>query len=137
MASGHDLTLDFANYITGIGSAALSARNSEQLRRLLLDNLGVSLVGATQPWTRSLIEWAGRFAGTGQSPVVGTDLRVAPSIAALVNGTAAHGYELDDTHDASMSHPGAVVIPAALAVAAEAGASHQTTFSAIAAGLGG
>jgi 2-methylcitrate dehydratase PrpD len=134
MASGHDVTLDFANYITGIGSAGLSARNSEQLRRLLLDNLGVSLVGATQPWTRSLIEWASRFAGTGQSPVVGTELRVAPSIAALVNGTAAHGYELDDTHDASMSHPGAVVIPAALAVAAETGASHQTTFSAIAAG---
>jgi 2-methylcitrate dehydratase PrpD len=129
-----DATLDLANYIVRIGSAELSTQDTEQLRRLLLDNLGVSWVGATQPWTKSLIDWASRFAGTGQSPIVGTELKVAPSIAAIVNGTAAHGYELDDTHDASMSHPGAVVIPAALAVAAETGASHQATFSAIAAG---
>ena len=55
--------------------------------------------------------------------------------AALANGTAAHGYELDDTHEGySSSHPGAVVISAALAVAAESGSSGRDILAAIAAG---
>jgi 2-methylcitrate dehydratase PrpD len=69
-----------------------------------------------------------------KAPIAGTWLEVAPSIAALINGTAAHGYELDDTHDASMSHPGAVVIPAATALAAEIGASVDELIAAIACG---
>src|SRR5262249_12414215 len=104
------------------------------VRYLLLDCLGVSRVGATLAWTRAMTECAGRFAGSGKAPIAGTWLEVAPSIAALINGTAAHGYELDDTHDASMSHPGAVVIPAATAVAAEIGASADELIAAIASG---
>jgi 2-methylcitrate dehydratase PrpD len=34
----------------------------------------------------------------------------------LINGCAAHSIELDDTHDESLSHPGAAIIPAALAL---------------------
>src|SRR5262245_2571214 len=85
-------------------------------------------------WTKAMAEWARRFRGSGRAPIVGTGLEVAPSIAALINGTAAHGYELDDTHDASMSHPGAVVIPAATAVAAEIGTSVDELMAAVASG---
>ncbi|MGE0749159.1 MAG: MmgE/PrpD family protein [Variibacter sp.] len=134
MIAAENKTLSFAQQILQIGRDGLTAADSEQLRRLILDLLGVSRIGATLPWTREMIAWAESFRGSGQAPVVGTDLSVAPSIAALVNGTAAHGYELDDTHDASMSHPGAVVIPAALAVAAERGASIDETLVAIACG---
>ena len=52
----------------------------------------------------------------------------------MVNGTSAHGYELDDTHDKSMSHPGAVVISAAIAVGDELGASGEDIMIAIVAG---
>ncbi|MDB5592983.1 MmgE/PrpD family protein [Enterovirga sp.] len=134
MTATDNATLLFARQILEIGRGGLSAADQEQLRRLLLDCLGVSRIGGTLSWTEALIGWAGRFAGSGAAPVVGTDLMVAPSIAALINGTAAHGYELDDTHDASMSHPGAVVIPAALAVAAELGSSAEDTMAAIACG---
>ena len=49
---------------------------------------------------------------------------------------SAHGLELDDTHDVSVSHPGAVVIATALAVAADSDApvTGQTLCAAIAAG---
>lgn len=134
MTATENATLPFARQVLGIGAAGLSDGDRDQLRRLLLDCLGVSRIGATLPWTRSMIEGARRFSGSGAAPVVGTDLLCAPSVAALVNGTAAHGYELDDTHDASMSHPGAVVIPAALSVAAEVGASSDDTLAAIACG---
>jgi 2-methylcitrate dehydratase PrpD len=127
-------TIAFAKQVLEIGPSTLTEADREQLRRLILDLLGVSRIGATLPWTREMIAWAESFRGSGQAPVVGSNLTVAPSIAALVNGTAAHGYELDDTHDASMSHPGAVVIPAALAVAAQRGSSADDTLAAIACG---
>jgi 2-methylcitrate dehydratase PrpD len=61
----------------------------------------------------------------------------APSLrasdAALVNGTAVHAFELDDYHQAKL-HPGAVVIPAAVAMAEKLGASGEQLVTAIAAG---
>ena len=45
--------------------------------------------------------------------------RTTPAMAALANGAAAHALELDDVHEEAISHPGAVVVPAALAVAEE------------------
>ncbi len=134
MGAAKNATIAFAAQILDIGARAPSPGDREQLRRLMLDCLGVSQIGATLEWTREMVDWAGRFKGTGAAPVVGTQLTMAPHLAALINGTAAHGYELDDTHDASMSHPGAVVIPAALAVAAETGASGDATLSAISCG---
>ncbi|MCO5066832.1 MAG: MmgE/PrpD family protein [Rhizobiaceae bacterium] len=134
MAVASDTTLRFARQISQIGQRGLSPADKEQVRRLLLDLLGVSLMGATMPWSKAMAEWARRFDGSGKAPVVGTNLRVAPTIACLANGTACHGYELDDTHDESMSHPGAVVIPAALALATELDSSFDDVLSAIAAG---
>ena len=134
MTAEQNLSLSFAREILAIGSGGLSPGDQDRVRYLLLDCLAVSRVGATLAWTRAMTEWAGRFAGSGKAPIVGTGLEVAPSIAALINGTAAHGYELDDTHDASMSHPGAVVIPGATAIAAEIGASADELMAAVASG---
>src|SRR5262245_27498438 len=134
MTAEQNLSLSFAGEILAIGSGGLSLADQDQVRYLVLDCLGVSRVGATLAWTRAMTEWAGRFAGSGKAPIVSTPLEVAPSIAALINATAAHGYEFDDTHDSSMSHPGAVVISAATAVAAEVGASADALTAAIASG---
>ena len=54
---------------------------------------------------------------TGCSRVVGTTESAAPSVAALINGTAAHTSELDDIYAPGLFHPGAPIIAAALAVA--------------------
>jgi len=134
MTTTPKLTLGFARQILDIANGRLSYEDREKVRYLMLDCLAVARVGGTLAWTKSMIEWAGRFAGSGKAPLVGTRTRVAPSIAAFINGTAAHGYELDDTHDPSMSHPGAVVIPTAIAMAAEVGASTEAVVGAIAAG---
>lgn len=134
MTAVENKSLTFAKQILQIGQDGLIDTDHEQLRRLILDLLGCSHIGATLATTRDMIGWAESFRGSGQAPLAGTTLTVAPSIAALVNGTAAHGYELDDTHDASLSHPGGVVIPAALAVAAERGSSANDTLAAIAGG---
>jgi 2-methylcitrate dehydratase PrpD len=88
----------------------------ERTKDLVLDHLGVSLYGTTLPWTRMVLEFVLAEHGEPQSTIYASQ-RVPMRAAALVNGAAAHAIELDDTHDESLSHPGSVVIPAALAVA--------------------
>ena len=129
-----DFTGALAAEIVGLTHRGLAPHDVEQIRRLLLDHFAVAQRGAALPWTRELAAWTRRFAGTGVAPVLGTDYAATACMAALVHGTAAHGYELDDTHDATMSHPGCCVIPAVLAVGAELDASQAHTLLAIAAG---
>ncbi|HET9024908.1 MAG TPA: MmgE/PrpD family protein, partial [Burkholderiaceae bacterium] len=58
----------------------------------------------------------------------------APLIAAAVNAASSHFAEQDDVHNGSVFHPGAVVIPPALAVAQALGASGSDLVTAIVAG---
>ncbi|MCG3754003.1 MmgE/PrpD family protein [Amycolatopsis sp. Poz14] len=128
------LTATLARHVARVASSPLTEPDTEALRRLFLDNFVVSRWGSTRPAARQVAQWSRRFAGTGASPVLGGSWRTEPSAAALVHGTAAHSYELDDTHDVTTSHPGSVVIPAALAVAAETKATQEELFRATAAG---
>jgi 2-methylcitrate dehydratase PrpD len=100
----------------------------------LLDHLGVCLRGSDLPWGRALTEWAETYSGTGPCVVFGTRLRTTAPVAALVNATGAHGLEMDDTHDISLTHPGAPVIATALAVGVQEKRSGGEIMAAIAAG---
>jgi len=129
-----DLTAVLAENLAALNYAALSSADQTQIKRLVLDHVGVCRRGAEQPWCLALREWAGRYAGSGASVVFATALRTAPNVAALVNASAAHGMELDDTHDSSVSHPGAVVIATALALGIQHQISGGEIMAAIAAG---
>ncbi|RZK74723.1 MAG: MmgE/PrpD family protein [Rhodococcus sp. (in: high G+C Gram-positive bacteria)] len=128
------LTARLADHVAHVANSPLTAEDVEAVRRLFLDGFVVSLWGSTRPAAKQIAEWSRRFAGTGNSVVLGGDWTTEASTAALVHGTAGHSYELDDTHDVTTSHPGCVIIPAALAVAAETNASQSELFRAVAAG---
>lgn len=55
-------------------------------------------------------------------------------MAAFANGAAAHAFELDDVHEEAVNHPGAVVVPAALAVAEDLDASGRAFLEAVVVG---
>jgi 2-methylcitrate dehydratase PrpD len=84
-------------------------------RNAFADWLAVTLGGSGQHIVTALLD--GLAPGSGTSRIVGRGVRTAPSLAALVNGTAAHALELDDIYSPGLFHPGAPVIAAALAVA--------------------
>ena len=134
MSSNENRSLRFAEQLIALGHSSLSGSDTEQIRRLILDVLGVTLRGSGLPLSLNMRDWARQFSQSGQAPVVASGFSTAPSVAAFINATAAHSYELDDTHDASMSHPGSVVIATALAMAAGTSISQAKLFSAIAAG---
>jgi 2-methylcitrate dehydratase PrpD len=70
----------------------------------------------------------------GNSGVFGDGTRYTPAGAAFLNGALAHSLDFDDTHAAASLHPGAPVIPAALAAGEMAGASGADVLAAIIAG---
>lgn len=127
-------SLELAKDMIAIDAGSLTATDITQLEKLILDYAAVAMCGSVQPWGRKLRDWARDQNTTGSARLIGSGARANAATAALANGTSAHGYELDDTHEGSNSHPGSVVISAALAVAAETGAKGRDTMAAIAAG---
>ena len=116
-------SLDLAKEMIALDAAALTEVDIAQLQRLIMDYSAVTLCGSVQPWGYKMRVWAQEQKSNGPCRLIGSGELANAATAALANGTAAHGYELDDTHEASSSHPGAVVITAALAVAAECGSN--------------
>lgn len=134
MSDHTGISVALANELIDLDSARFSEADVDQLKRLILDYAAVTLCGAAQPWGRKLRTWAREQGAAGKARLIGSGDGAPAATAGLANGTAAHGYELDDTHQGSSSHPGAVVITAALAVATETGASGRDVLAAVAAG---
>src|SRR5580765_5154102 len=105
-----------------------------QLKRCLLDSIGCGIYGALQPWGRIAAEVAIGFSEGGSCSLFARCESVSPSDAALANGTAIHGFEIDDAHVSSSLHPGAVTLPAALATAQAQNANGAELLAALIAG---
>ncbi len=134
MNSRHPSSVEFAADAAAVDTDDLSDLDVEMLKHLLLDYCYVALAGSKQVWGQKLRQWAVHSGGAGVATLVGEADKSPAHTAALVNGTSAHGYELDDTHERSFTHPGAVVFPAGLAIAEEQGASGLEFLAAATAG---
>lgn len=104
------------------------------IKRSLLDSLGCGIYGAAQTWGKIAAQTVVGFSGGGRASLFGRSEKVSAPDAALANGTAIHGFEIDDLHLAGMVHPGAVTIPGTLAIAEVESLSGKNFLCAIAAG---
>ena len=99
--------------------------SSDTARRLardaIADTLACLYAGRNDMSTRAVADAFGRQSD-GEAALV-TGGRHSPSVAALVNGTAAHALDYDDNFRPGMSHASAVILPALLAVADRVSAS--------------
>ncbi len=100
----------------------------------LIDALGCGLFGAKQPWGLIMREEALNDQSQGHCTLLGHSQTVSASLAALCNGTAIHGFELDDLLSEAVIHPGAVIIPVVLAVSEAVNASGMDVLRGIIAG---
>ena len=90
--------------------------------RALVDTVGVTLAGASEPVSR-IVQRVVSADGPGPCRLLGTPLSAGASNAALANGTAAHAHDYDDMCFVSLAHPSAPLVAAALAAAERGGAS--------------
>lgn len=128
-------TRELAAFASALRYEDLPPEVIERIRLCALDSFGCCLFGATLPWTRKVGELA---LGEGARPaatLIGMGTKTSAALAALVNGTAGHAFELDDIHKESILHMGSLAIPAALAIAEEEGRpGGRETITAMAAG---
>lgn len=106
-----------AEFAVGLRYEDLPANVIAYAKQCILDSLGCGIFGAPTPWTKSVARVVEKLGQKKGASAWGMKLRADPTGIALINGTAAQGYELDDCHDQSMSHYGAGVVPTVLAAA--------------------
>ena len=84
------------------------------VRSLLVDVAGLCLAARHTDFMRATVQASD---DPGECTVIGQAAARSIAMAALCNGTAAHGEDFDDTYEGGPAHAGAVVVPALLAAA--------------------
>ncbi len=131
--AGGSRSADLAEFLSGL-HGRVSSRHIDAASNCVIDTLGCIAYGAELPWSMAAARHALATGGGGDCTVVGRPDRASPAMAAFANGAAAHAFELDDVHEEAVNHPGAVVVPAALAVAEEVDASGLAFLEAVVVG---
>lgn len=123
-----------AEFASSLTLSAIPLAVVAHAKLCLLDGLACALYGAQLEWGRIGADVASALAPGGDATLWGHHNKAGAAAAALANGTALHGFEIDDVHVRAMLHPGAVVLPAVLALAETEGATGAQLLTAIIAG---
>jgi 2-methylcitrate dehydratase PrpD len=110
------ITRTLVSYSHALKSGDLTGEVVERAKYLLLDYLGVAIVGSLGESSQPIYWMLVRSVSHGPCTVIGTASQTSPESAALANGTASHSVELDDTHQAGSIHPGVVMFSTAIAL---------------------
>ncbi len=106
-----------------------------QVKRCILDWLGVGLAAARHETTCILGDHVRRMGGAAQASILGSGEKVSVEQAALINGTMSHVHDFDDTHIETVIHPSSPIIPAACAMGEWRGLGGRECITAVAVGM--
>lgn len=101
----------------------------------IIDQYGLQIGGSEFPWSRSIYQYIKSFAGIGSSTITRYGDPVSAVQAAFINGSFAHAQDFDDSHQEAQTHPGSVVIPAAIAIGEHLDLSGEIILKAIIIGI--
>jgi 2-methylcitrate dehydratase PrpD len=105
-----------ATYMANAAKKPLPKHVAEKTKHHVLDTIAAMVSGSRLlPGTKA-IAYAKTLGGAPQSLVIGSKIITNAEQAAHINGMLAHADETDDSHAASLSHPGCAIVPAALAM---------------------
>jgi 2-methylcitrate dehydratase PrpD len=123
------------HFVAALNYDALPAPLARKLKLHVLDALGVAIAFREEPLARQLLDMAAADAELAACSLIGTTQRSSARTAAFVNGAMMHGFDFDDIHLDSLTHPSAVVLPAVLALAQAERVNGRTALAALAAGI--
>jgi 2-methylcitrate dehydratase PrpD len=127
------IALDLAQRIAAVKYEDLPQDAVHWAKVGVLDTVGVTLAGCREDTARLAALALG--AGTGPSHVFGSDRRVNPLDAAVINGAASHALNFNDCNNTFGGHPSAPVLSALFALADETGANGREFIAAYVAGF--
>ncbi len=121
-------TRDLARFASAIQFSDLPKEVIERIKLCVLDHIGCVLFGATLPWTQKVAALAMAEGAAPVASISGMGKKTSIALAALVNGTSGHAFELDDMHKESIVHIGSLAPPVAFGFAeAAAGKGGKAT----------
>jgi 2-methylcitrate dehydratase PrpD len=121
-----------AEAIATVTAQTLPAAMRARCEETLIDVVGLCLAARNEDYVRSVLAACD---DDGPCTAIGHARTLSAAGAALVNGTAAHGEDFDDTFEGGPVHAGAVIVPAVLAAAERHGASGADALAGMAAGI--
>jgi len=89
----------------------------EKTKHHVLDTIAAMISGSRLAPGMKAIAYIKTLGGVKEASVIGSNFITTAVNAALANGMLAHADETDDSHAASLTHPGCGIVPAALAMA--------------------
>jgi 2-methylcitrate dehydratase PrpD len=104
-----------SSYMSEAGERALPEEALEHTKRHILDTFAAMVSGSDLAPGRFAVHFAREHSAEKVATVVASDVVCGAIEAAFSNAMLAHSDETDDSHAPSESHPGASVVPSALA----------------------
>ncbi|GAA5194089.1 MmgE/PrpD family protein [Arthrobacter gyeryongensis] len=127
------VTTELATHIATAQQRGLTEDLANRTKQHLLDGLIAVISGSTLRAGALGISYASLHGGTGESTVA-RGPRTTLEMAAFANAMSAHADETDDVNNRARIHPGASIVPAALAVGEAMDSSGKSLLGAISLG---
>ena len=131
MAERLNLTEQLSNYIVSHQASQFPEPILDRAKIHILDTFGAMISGSMLKPGKVVIDFVRAEGGPRQATVVATDVQTTAILAALANAMTAHADETDDAHFPTVTHPGSVILPAALAIAEREHRSGQDLIAAV------
>jgi 2-methylcitrate dehydratase PrpD len=110
------ITMALADYSASTSADSIPEAIRERAKKIIFDEMACARFGRRSAAGKLSAAYAQAFAGRLESRILGTNVRVSAPFAALANGAAGHGEEVDGAHVVG-GHPGATLVHSAVAVA--------------------
>jgi len=121
----------FAAWAGGLSAADIPAEVRATMQALVLDVIGLCIAARNTDYVAALLACSDN---EGPCTAFGHARGFDAAGAALINGTAAHGEDYDDTFEGTPVHAGAVIVPAVLAACEAFGRSGEDALRGMAVG---
>lgn len=110
------MTGRLADFIVNTKSSDISSEVFEHAKVAFLDWIGVTLAGKDDPLVNKLIELEEAMGGQEQATIIGHGKKKSVSQATLINGSASHALDYDDSMIPFLGHPSVTLFPGILAL---------------------
>jgi len=111
-------TRKLAAFVNRLSHEDIPANVVEKAKELILDQLGCQLAGSTMPWSKEIYEYVnGNRGRKREATIFNYGLRTSAADTVFANANFGHALMGDDTDSVCNAHFGAIIIPAALAIA--------------------
>lgn len=131
VSQGDTVAEKLAQWIADVDIGHIPASVRETCRKLLLDFAGLAVAARKEDYVTATLA----AAEPGKATAIGHPGAFDTFSAALINGTAAHGEDYDDTFEGGPVHSGAVVVPAVLALCQREGLTGDDLLKGIVVGV--